>query len=129
MHTNTANNLKLIYPELSYAITGACFSVHNALGRYSKEKQYSDALEQMFKEKSIDYEREFLAKGTGNIIDFFIDDKIVLEVKAKPTITKQDYYQTQRYLHALNAKLGLLCNFRNTFLKPLRVLKTEALYL
>jgi len=36
---------------------------------------------------------------------------------------KTDYYQTQRYLHALNKNLALLINFRNRYLKPIRVIK------
>ena len=32
---------KLIYPELSYAVTGALFDTHNEIGRYGIEKQYN----------------------------------------------------------------------------------------
>lgn len=35
---------------------------------------------------------------TGNILDFIVDDKIILEFKAKPIVLKEDYYQIQRYL-------------------------------
>ena len=40
-------------------------------------------------------------------------------------ITKEDYFQTQRYLQAANIKLGLIVNFRSTFLKPKRVINTK----
>lgn len=126
MHTNDTNkNRKLFYPKLSYLITGICFEAHNKLGRYAREKQYGDSLEEKFKEIKIPYKREFKIGKTGNIIDFFIDDKIILELKIKPLISKEDYYQTQRYLQALNIKLALLVNFRNRYLKPIRVIKIE----
>ena len=59
---------------------------------------------------------------SGNIIDFIIDDRVILEIKAKSVLTKQDYYQAKRYLISLKKDLCLLVNFRDTFLKPKRVL-------
>lgn len=126
MHANDTNeNKKLIYPELSYLITGICFEVHNKLGRYAREKQYGDSLEEKLKEIKIPHKREFKIGKTGNTIDFLIDNKIILELKVEPLISKEDYYQTQRYLQASNIKLALLVNFRNRYLKPIRVIRIE----
>jgi len=102
MHSNDTNNTnKLIHPELSYIVTGILFNAHNDLGRYAREKQYGDLIEEKLKEIKLPYKRELEIKGTGNIIDFFIDNKIILEIKAKRIITKDDYYQTQRYLQIM----------------------------
>jgi len=129
MTTNNTNKKvnkdKLIFPALSYMLTGICFDVHNALGRFSKEKQYCDILEEKLKNSNIPYERELRVKNTGNILDFLIDSKIVMEVKAKKILLKEDYYQLQRYLQILNIKLGLLINFRNRYLKPARIIKID----
>ena len=125
MNANAIKKNKLIYPELSYTLTGICFDVHNELGRYSREKQYGDLLEQKLKEAGIPYKREFKIKKTGNIVDFFIANKIILELKVKPLILKEDYYQAQRYLQASNIKLALLVNFRNRYLKPIRIIKID----
>jgi len=127
IHANDANNgrEKLIYPELSYIITGFGFDAHNALGRYAREKQYGDFIEGKLKETKIPYERERRIEKTGNIVDFFVDEKIILELKAKPAISKDDYYQSQRYLQATGVKLALLVNFRNRFLKPIRVIRID----
>src|SRR3989344_6600054 len=90
---------KLIYPELSYVLTGVCFDVHNTQGRFSREKQYGDSIEEKLKERKVAYKREYNIGG-GNIIDFLIEDKIILEIKAKKLITKEDFYQLQRYLQS-----------------------------
>ena len=40
-------------------------------------------------------------------------------------ITKEDYFQTQRYLQNLNIKLGLPVNFRDKYIKPIRIIKID----
>lgn len=123
----------IIYPELSYKINGVLFKVANELGRYKNEKQYCDVIEQFFKKEEIYYEREknlpvsFVGEHSGrNKADFIVEEKIILEVKTKPFITRQDYYQTLRYLKALNKKLGILVNMRRYVISPKRILNKEA---
>lgn len=116
---------KLIYGNLTYLINGICFEAHNELGRYSREKQYCDYLAKRFKEENLIYKREFSISDSGNIVDFIIRDKILLEIKAKRLLTKADYYQIQRYLQITGLKLGLLINFRSMYLKPKRIIKVE----
>lgn len=91
------------------------------MGRFCREKQYCDRIEELLKEKGLRYKRE-LADGSGNRFDFVIEDKIVLEIKAKSTLNKDDYFQIKRYLELNNIELGLLVNFRYTFLKPKRII-------
>ena len=126
------NFSKLIYPELSYKITGILFAVHNELGRFYNEEQYADAIEGYLKNLKMDYEREktlpisFKDEIKGrNRIDFLIEDKVILELKTKRLLTRDDYYQTKRYLAALNKKLGLLVNFRDKYIKPRRILNSS----
>lgn len=123
---------KLIYPDLSYKITGILFVVHNELGRYRNEKEYADCVEQFLKKFNIKYEREKILSSyfqeelkSRNRIDFLIDDKIILEIKAKRILIKEDYYQIKRYLSALNKKLGLLVNFRDKYIRPKRILNSS----
>lgn len=126
MGTNDTNNTnKIIYPELSYIITGICFEVHNELDRFSREKQYGDLLEKKLKEIKIPYKRELMIGESGNTVDFLIDDKLIIELKAKRIITKEDYFQLQRYLQTLNIKLGILINFREKYLSPKRIIKID----
>ncbi|MGA2418111.1 MAG: GxxExxY protein [Candidatus Staskawiczbacteria bacterium] len=122
MNTNYTN--KLIYPELSYILTGICFDVHNSNGRFAREKQYCDLLEQKLKELKINYNREYNI-GDGNLVDFLVDDKIILEAKAKRLMGREDFYQLQRYLQSSGKQLGLLVNFRNRYLKPIRIIRID----
>ncbi len=114
--------IDLLYEDLTYEIRGILFEVHRELGRFAKEKQYADLLEKKFTEREIKYKRELVISDSGNIIDFLIEDKIILEIKAKPFLLKIDYYQLQRYLQSSQIKLGLLINFRPVYLNPQRVL-------
>lgn len=73
---------KIVYPELSYKITGILFRVRGEQGRFKNEKQYGDAIEAALKESGICYEREkvlpssFLGELKGrNKIDFLIEGK------------------------------------------------------
>ncbi len=120
--TTVHNKDKVIFPELSYKLTGVCFKVQDELGRFAREKQYCERLEAKFIDLGITFVREFTVKGTGNRVDFIVEDKILLEIKAQPFVSKTDYAQTQRYLQVLRLKLGLLINFQSKYLKPQRII-------
>ena len=61
-----------------------------------------------------------------NIADFVISDKIIIDLKAKPFVSKDDYYQMNRYLIASSLNLGMIVNFRNKFLRPIRVIRSNS---
>ena len=128
---NDANDIRMpqiIEKELSYKINGILFGIHNRLGRFARERQYGDELEIELKRRGINFKRENSLEVGGrksNFVDFIIEDKIVLELKAKPFTDKEDYYQLQRYLHNARIKLGLLVNFRDRYLKPKRILNPD----
>lgn len=124
---------KVIYPKTSYILNGIFFDVHNELGGHCREKQYCDAIEELLKLKRIEYRRELsiendnnLIKNNSNRVDFLIENKIIVEVKAKRMIGREEYRQTQRYLRALNLKLGIIVNFQQKYLSPRRVLNSAA---
>jgi GxxExxY protein len=116
---------EIIEAELSYKITGIGFKVQKELGRFCREKQYADKFEALLKEQGLLYNREYSIKGTGNIVDFIIDNKVIVDLKAKPFITKDDYFQMQRYIQASNVQLGLIMNFRSFYLHPKRVINLK----
>lgn len=103
------------------------YKVHSKLGRYHRERQYGDEFELMLKEHGFQYEREkaiITADRKSNLVDFCISDKILVDFKAKPFITKEDYYQMQRYLKASNKELGIIANFRQKVIQPKRILNS-----
>ncbi len=111
--------VKLIEKELSYIVRGILFEVHNELGRYRNEKQYCDAIAFKFKNKSIKFEREkvldssFAGELKGrNRVDFMIENKIILEIKTVPYLSRNEYNQCLRYLTSSDKELALLVNFR-----------------
>lgn len=124
--TNKTIDEKVLHPELSYIITGILFAVHNELGQYAREKQYGDLIEVKLKEAKILYKRELSIANSGNILDFVVDNKIVLELKSARILTKEDYRQTQNYLQQTNIKLGILVNFRPKYLKPVRIIRIDS---
>jgi len=119
---------EIIYKDLSYQLGGIFYAVHDTLGRYTREKQYGDLLEKILKEKGIKYEREKLISKTGediNRADFIIENKIILELKTKLFITREDYYQTKRYLEFSDLFLGIIINFRQKYLNPKRIINNK----
>ncbi len=108
----------LVYPKLSYEIVGVLFDVYNELGCSCREKYYQRAVEHLLLDAGFEVERELRAdlkvrsKRIGYyFLDFLIEGKVVLELKAKPRFRTRDFEQVKSYLSATDLKLGLLANF------------------
>lgn len=129
MTTGTAiyksKKVELLYPDLSYTLVGLCFDVHNEKGGFAKEKQYADSFEEKLKNAGVRFVREFRIGDTGNTVDFFVESKIILELKAKRFFAPGDFVQTQRYLQATGIKLGILVNFGSKYVQAERVVLVE----
>ncbi|HVF69132.1 MAG TPA: GxxExxY protein [Xanthomonadales bacterium] len=124
----------LVYPELSFKLVGILFEVHNELGNRYQEKYYQRAVEIAFKKQKIPYKKELEVSLTFDnesigkyFLDFLIDDKIVLELKVKPILTKTDYKQVRAYLNSSKLKLGILANFYGNSLEYERILNSKVI--
>ncbi len=123
---------KLLHRDLSYALRGLLFEIHNELGQFRNEKQYGDAYENKLQRDKYYYEREVILPPTftgehthRNRIDFVVEHLIIVEFKHVPAVSRDDYLQCQRYLVSLNLDLALLVNFRTRYLTVKRVLNHE----
>jgi GxxExxY protein len=119
----------LIYPELSYKITGILFEVFNELGPGLRENYYQKAIaEELNKNNLIFKEQVFIplkynSKTIGKyFLDFLIEDKIVLEIKKGDFFRPSNMKQIVEYLKVTNLPLGLLANFTNAGVKIKRIL-------
>jgi len=107
-----------LYKEQTYKIRGACFKIWKEFGGAFKESIIDKALtEELLKngfvvenQKRIDIYYNNKKIGTY-IPDQIIDSIILLELKCKPFITREDKKQFWHYLKASSYKLGLLINF------------------
>jgi len=107
-----------LYEEDSYKIRGACFCVYNTLGEGIKENIIIRALTKELASRGLPLENQvridvvYKNEKVGIYIpDLVINEKIIVEVKSKPYLTKEDEKQFWGYLKGSKYKLGFLINF------------------
>jgi len=108
----------LLYEEESYKIRGACFNVYNSLGGGIKEIIIERALVKELLNQGLSIENKkkipiiYKSEKVGFYIpDLIVNGKILIELKSKPFITKEDEKQFWGYLKGSEYKLGFLINF------------------
>ncbi|MEJ7830440.1 MAG: GxxExxY protein [Segetibacter sp.] len=120
------------YPEseLTGKIIGCCMEVHRTLSNGFQEVIYQRALAIEMNRNKITYSREhemqIFYKGEDigtRRVDFFIEGKIMLEIKAIIRLEDVHLAQAINYLEAYNMDIGLLINFGARSLEFKRVMK------
>ena len=98
--------------------------VHRGLGSGFQEYIYQRALEIELKKVHLKFIKEFempvLYMGDkigSRIVDFFVADKIMVELKASTELTDIHLAQALNYLEASGMEVGLLINFDSTSLQ------------
>lgn len=106
------------YKEITEKIIGSAMRVHAALGNGFQEVIYQRALEIEMKEAGLGFARELSMpiyyKGLNigeRRVDFFVESKIMVELKAIIQLEKVHLAQAKNYLEAYNMQVGLLINF------------------
>ena len=124
--------IKKEYPEseLTGKIIGCAMEVHRILGNGFQEVIYQRALAIEMAMQGLSFNREFEMGisykghdiGTRRV-DFFVEDKIMVEIKAIIQLEDVHLAQSINYLEAYSMDIGLLINFGNTSLQFKRVMK------
>jgi len=107
-----------LYESESYKIRGACFDVYKKFGGAFKEKVVDRALTIALQKQGLEIEdqKQISIYYESQKVGVYIPDKvinqiIILELKAKPYLAKQDIDQFWKYLKGSKYKLGFLVNF------------------
>ncbi len=106
------------YKEITEKIIGSAMKVHAALGNGFQEVIYQRALEIEFEDEGLKFARElsmpvyYKNKQVGERrVDFFVENKIMVELKAIVQLENVHLAQAKNYLEAYNMEVGLLINF------------------
>lgn len=120
-------NPNLLYEKDTFKIREACREVWKEFGGIFKEKIVDRALTLALINKGLKVDSQkridiyFLKKKIGTYIpDKIINDRILIEVKCKPFLTKEDERQFWYYIKASPYKVGILVNFGSRGLEFIR---------
>ncbi|MFC1618162.1 GxxExxY protein [Patescibacteria group bacterium] len=126
------NNNKYKFSELTGKIIGAAMEVHRNLGNGFQEVIYQRALAWELEQQDLSFAREqvmaihYKGKNVGTRrADFFIEDKILLEIKAVIKLEDVHLAQAINYLEAYNLEIGLLINFGSKSMQFKRLLNLK----
>ena len=108
----------LKYKEITEKIIGTSMKVHSKLGNGFPEVIYQRAMEIQLEEDKLVFQRErsmaiyYNGKKIGERrVDFLVENKICVELKAVAALEPIHFAQARNYLEAFNLEVGLLLNF------------------
>jgi GxxExxY protein len=116
------------YEDLTRKIIGCAMKVHSTLGNGFQEVIYQRAMSIEMDKLSLSYQREMemtifydgIDIGTRRV-DFFVEDSIMVELKALTKLEDVHLAQAMNYCQAFNLPIGLLINFGSKSLEFKRV--------
>jgi GxxExxY protein len=118
----------MLHEQLTHHIIGCAMRVHSTLGNGFQEVIYQRALAIEMRNHGLEYAREMAMDifysgehiGTRRV-DFFVDQKIMVELKALIKLEDVHLAQAMNYCQAYNLPIGLLINFGAKSLEYKRV--------
>lgn len=111
--------------EISECIIGSAIEVHKYYGPGLVEQVYEEALCHEFSLRGIRLERQKqvpicykgIKLGVPLRLDLVVEEKVIVDLKAKEAVTKFDHAKLLSYLRLSNLRLGLIINFHSLVLK------------
>jgi GxxExxY protein len=108
----------MLYEDITHRIIAAAMAVHTTLGNGFQEVIYQRALEIEFPLHKLTFDREKEMEifyrdqliGTRRV-DFFVENRIMVELKAVIQLEDVHIAQALNYLEAYQMEVGLLLNF------------------
>ena len=104
--------------EITEKVISCAIEVHSTFGPGLLESVYEEALGYEFTLRKIVYERQkeinlkYKGKEIGkHRIDFFVDNEVIVELKAVEALNRIYEAQLLTYLRAMGKRVGLLINF------------------
>jgi len=106
------------YEEITHRIIGCAMKVHSTLGNGFQEVIYQRALAIEMEKERLRFQREMVMTifyegfeiGTRRV-DFFVEENIMVELKALIKLEEVHLAQAMNYCQAYNLPIGLLINF------------------
>lgn len=116
------------YQDLTHKIIGCAMKVHTVLGSGFQEVIYQRALAIEMGNAGLGFGREIemtifyegIDIGTRRV-DFFVEDAVMVELKAVAMLDDLHMAQAMNYLEAYNLPVGLLINFGSRSLEFKRI--------
>lgn len=123
---------KYKYGDITEKIIGCAMRVHSAMGGGFMEIVYQRCMAIEFKLNNIAFVEEsempiyYLGYKVGTRrVDFFVEDKIILELKATGKLDDTHLAQALNNLEASNNEIGMLINFGGKSLEFKRLLNKK----
>jgi len=124
--------IEYLHSELTSKIIKCAMNVHSTFGNGFQEVIYQRCLSIEFKDLRLDFIREkemelfYKNKNVGTRrVDFLVDNKIMVELKALTKLEDVHLAQTINYLEAYGLEVGLLINFGAKSLEFKRVMNRK----
>ena len=124
---------KYKHSDVTEKIIGCAMKVHSTMGNGFQEVIYQRALAIEMKKQGLEFSREkemtifYEGQEIGTRrVDFFVENKIMVELKALTQLEDVHMAQAINYLEAYSMEIGLLINFGSKSLQFKRLINSTS---